>query len=395
MQDTVRGNRLHIAIFGRRNAGKSSVMNAITNQNMAVVSEVPGTTTDPVYKSMELLPLGPVVIIDTAGLDDTGEVGKLRIKKTKEVMDKTNIALLIFTNENRDLQMEHQWFEELMERNIPVVGVINKIDLFSSNIKVLKEEFKIPFVEISAEKRLNIDALKEALILSAPQDYEKTTIVGDVINSKALVILVAPQDLQAPKGRLILPQVQVIRDLLDNDAMVITVKDTELEDVLNIINKKPDLVITDSQVFKKVNEILPKEIPLTSFSILMARYKGDLAVLVKGADAIDNLKAGDRVLISEACTHHALKNDIAREKIPKLLNEKVKNLSIDVMVGNDFPSDLNKYSLIIHCGGCMLNSKQFMARLLYAVKENVPITNYGIAIAKLNGILDRVIKVFR
>lgn len=394
MQNTPRGNRLHIAIFGRRNVGKSSVMNAIINQDMAVVSNMPGTTTDPVFKSMELLPLGPVVIIDTAGFDDDGEIGELRIKKTSEIMDKTNVALVVFTKENKNLELETEWINELIKRNIPVVGVVNKIDIFPGDVDNLSQEFNIPFVYISAKNKVNIEKLKETIIENSPIDYEKNTIAGDLINPKALVLLVAPQDLQAPKGRLILPQVQVIRDLLDNDAIVVTVKDTELEDSLKLMSKTPDLVITDSQVFKKVNSILPKEIPLTSFSILMARYKGDLKIMIKGAEVIDSLKAGDKILISEACTHHALKNDIAREKIPKLLSERIKNLHIDVASGNEFPQDLSSYTLVIHCGGCMLSSKQFMSRILFASNNNVAITNYGLAIAKLNGILDRAVEIF-
>lgn len=392
MQDTPKANRLHIAIFGRRNAGKSSLINAITGQEIALVSNVAGTTTDPVYKTMELLPLGPVVIIDTAGLDDAGEIGELRIKKTKQVMDKTDLAILLFTPDTEDLTLEKEWFNELSQRNIPIIGVINKIDTSASGENFeIEKTFNIPFVRVSAKNRTNIGKLKEAIQTCSPIDFEKESIVGHLVKPKDLVILVAPQDIQAPKGRLILPQVQVIRDLLDHDTLALTVKDTELQDMLQALNRKPDLVITDSQVFKKVNSIIPKDVPLTSFSILMAGYKGDLGILVKGAKAIKNLKPGDKILISEACTHHPLKNDIGREKLPGWLNEKAGGaLDIKVLTGVDFPEDLTQYKLIVHCGGCMFNRKQFLTRLIRASEQNVPITNYGIAIAELNGILDRI-----
>jgi [FeFe] hydrogenase H-cluster maturation GTPase HydF len=395
MIDTPKANRLHIAIFGRRNAGKSSLINAITGQEIALVSSHAGTTTDPVYKAMELLPLGPVVIIDTAGLDDEGDLGELRIKKTKEVMDKTDLALLVFTAPIENLSLEKEWYNELKSRNIPVVGVVNKIDEVDTSIEELEKEFEMPFVKVSARNRTNIGKLKEAIQTNAPVDFERATILGDIVKPKDLVVLVAPQDIQAPKGRLILPQVQVIRDILDNDAMALTVKDTELEDILSSINKKPDLVITDSQVFEKVNKIIPQDVPLTSFSILMARYKGELEVFVEGARAIDKLQPNDKVLISESCTHHPLRNDIAREKLPNWLQQRAGGaLDIKVTSGVDFPEDLTPYKLIVHCGACMFNRKQLMTRIIRAMDQGVPITNYGIAIAHLNRILDRVVKVF-
>ncbi|NMM62113.1 [FeFe] hydrogenase H-cluster maturation GTPase HydF [Clostridium sp. P21] len=395
MQDTPKSNRLHIAIFGRRNAGKSSLINALTGQNIALVSNFAGTTTDPVYKPMELLPIGPVVIIDTAGLDDTGELGELRIRKTKKVMDKTDLALLVFTKDCPDLSSELQWFNSLKEGNIPIIGVINKIDCLDMDIKDLQNKFHIPFVKVSAKTKVNIGKLKEAIQINAPMDFEKSTIIGDLVKPKDVVILVAPQDIQAPKGRLILPQVQVLRDLLDNDTLALTVKDTELNDILKLLSKKPDLVITDSQVFKKVNEILSNDIPLTSFSILMARYKGDLDILINGAKAIDNLKPGDKVLIAEACTHHPLKGDIGRQKLPNWLETKAGgDLNITINAGVDFPDDLSQYKLILHCGACMFNRKQFMSRLIRACEQSIPITNYGIAIAHLNGILQRVTEIF-
>lgn len=395
MIDTPRANRMHIAFFGKRNAGKSSLVNALTNQSISLVSDTPGTTTDPVFKSMELLPLGPVVIIDTAGLDDVGTLGELRIKKTKEVMDRTDLAILLFTGEDTNFSMEKQWYEELKERKIPIIGVINKIDLYDLNEEDLKKDFPIDFVKVSALNKKNIGDFKEAIITNAPTDFELPTIVGDILKPKARVVLVAPQDIQAPKGRLILPQVQIIRDLLDYDTMALTVKDSELVDVLDSLKQKPDLVITDSQIFKKVNEIIPGDVPLTSFSILMARYKGSLEMFVKGAKAIDNLKPGDKILIAEACTHHALKGDIAREKLPTWIKEKVSNdIEIVNITGVDFPENLKDYKVIIQCGSCMFTRKQLMSRLVKAEAQGVPITNFGTAIAHLNGILDRVTSMF-
>ncbi|MGH4117245.1 [FeFe] hydrogenase H-cluster maturation GTPase HydF [Clostridium sp.] len=396
MQQTPNSNRLHIAIFGKRNVGKSSLINALTAQEAALVSDVAGTTTDPVYKAMELLPIGPVVIIDTAGLDDIGGIGELRIKKTKEVMDKTDLALLVIDGSDSDLYFEREWYAELKERKIPVVGVINKIDRGDIDLERIQKVINISFVKVSSKAMVNIDELKKAIMDMAPQDFEKCTIVGDIVKPKARVILVAPQDLQAPKGRLILPQVQIIRDLLDNDAMALVVKDSELQDVLDSLKEKPDLVITDSQIFKKVNTIIPKDVPLTSFSILMARYKGDLDTLVKGARVIDTLEPGDKVLIAEACTHHPLEGDIAREKLPMWLEEKVGGkLDITVCAGNAFPEDLSKYKLIVHCAACMFNRQQLMSRIKRANMEELPITNFGIAIAHINGILDRVLSAFK
>lgn len=395
MLNTPKANRLHIAIFGKRNAGKSSLVNAITNQNLSLVSDVAGTTTDPVFKAMELLPIGPVMLVDTAGLDDEGALGELRIEKTLDVMNKTDLALLVFTGENNNFSMELDWFKNLKDKNISVIGVINKIDEFNLTEDNLKESFPIPFVSVSAIQNLNIGTLKEAIIKYAPSDFENPTIVGDILNPKDVVIVVAPQDIQAPKGRLILPQVQIIRDILDHDAMALTVKDSELKDILSSLNRKPDLVITDSQIFKKVNEIVPKDIPLTSFSVLMARYKGDLDIFKAGAKAINNLKPNDKILIAEACTHHALKNDIAREKIPMWLENKVNGkLIFDVKSGADFPKDLTEYKLIVHCGSCMFTRKELLSRLSRCVEQNVPITNFGVAIAEINGILDRVTTMF-
>ncbi len=394
MLETPRSIRLHIAIFGRRNAGKSSLINAVTGQQIALVSAMAGTTTDPVYKSMELLPLGPIVMIDTAGIDDAGEIGELRVKKTKEVMEKTDIALLVIAADEEDLSMEMEWAEELKRQNIPIIGVINKIDTGDRDHDALKKRFGFPFVKVSAKSGENILKLKEAIMINQPQNSERSSIIGDIVNPKDVVVLVMPQDIQAPKGRLILPQVQVIRDLLDHHVQVFSVTDEELENALTALKAPPDLIITDSQMFAKVNKIVPESVPLTSFSILMARYKGELGEFVEGAGMIDRLAPGDKVLIAEACTHHALKGDIGREKLPRWLEQKAGGpLNISVCVGADFPDQLQEYKLIVHCGACMFNRKQLLARLYRCKAEHVPITNYGTAIAHLNGILQRSVEM--
>ena len=390
MYDTPKANRLHITILGKRNVGKSSLINSITNQPLSVVSETPGTTTDPVSKAMELLPIGPVVFVDTAGIDDTGDLGELRIEKTKLALEKTDLAILAFNATDVDISYEKELYNTLKQRKIPTIGVINKIDLGKENINVFKNEFSIPFVEVSAKDNLNIIKFKQSIIDNAPIDFEMPTIVGDIVKPQDKVILVAPQDIQAPKGRLILPQVQVIRDLLDNDCMALSIKDTELSDLLDSLNCKPSLIITDSQVFKKVNEIIPSDIRLTSFSILLARYKGDLKTFVNGASVIDDLKPGDNILIAEACTHHPKDGDIAREKLPKLLEKKAGGkVNVTNITGVDFPKDLSKYKLIIQCGSCMFTRRQLLSRLEHVKAQNIPITNFGVALAKLNGILNR------
>ncbi|MEQ3340922.1 [FeFe] hydrogenase H-cluster maturation GTPase HydF [Clostridium butyricum] len=390
MYNTPKSNRLHISIFGKRNAGKSSLINALTNQSLSVVSEIPGTTTDPVSKSMELLPLGPIVLIDTAGLDDNGLLGELRIEKTLKVIEKTDLGVLVFDACSNDLKNELTWYADLEKKKIPTIGVINKIDLCNYNCKLIKSNFNIPFVEISAKEKINISGLKKLLIDNAPIDFEMPTILGDIVNPKDKVVLVAPQDIQAPKGRLILPQVQIIRDILDNDALALTVKDTELLDILDSLKDEPSLIITDSQMFRKVNELIPEHLKLTSFSILMARYKGDLDLFIKGAKVINSLKPNDKILIAESCTHHALKGDIAREKLPLLLEKKVGGkLNIVNITGVDFPDNLSEYKLIIHCGACMFTRRQLLSRLEHVKEQNIPITNFGVALAELNGILDR------
>ncbi|AVP53788.1 [FeFe] hydrogenase H-cluster maturation GTPase HydF [Clostridium tetani] len=396
MQDTPKGNRIHIAFLGRRNAGKSSIINAISNQQVSIVSNVAGTTTDPVYKAMELFPIGPIMLIDTAGLDDEGYIGNLRIEKTKEIMNKTDIAVIAIDCKNENFEYEMYLKEKLSKRKIPTIIALNKIDevanLDEAIVRARKQFDNI--VSISALRRENIDKLKEKIIEQVPSNNE-TTLLEGIVNKKDLVILITPQDLQAPKGRLILPQVQVLRDILDKGAMAMVLKDTELQEGLKSLYKKPDLVITDSQIFNKVKDIIPKDIRLTSFSVLMARYKGNIRLLIKGAKSINNLKPGDNILISEACTHHSLKGDIAKEKIPNLLKKKIgEEVNIDFSSGGDFTKNIEKYKLIIHCGGCMLNQKQMINRLNKANEKNIPITNFGVVLAYLNGILDRVSEVF-
>ena len=401
LQDTPRGSRLHIGFYGRRNAGKSSLINLVTGQQTALVSSHAGTTTDPVIKSMELLPLGPVAVIDTAGLDDVGELGELRISRSMEMMDRTDLALLVISaEESEDVSLEKKWLEELRQRKIPVVGVLNQIDKIEAdmaeNIRSnLASELGIPFIAVSANERAYRAELLSAIVRNAPMDFESPTLVGDIFEEGAAVVLVAPQDIQAPKGRLILPQVQVIRDILDNGGLALTVTLDNLQRLLDSLKNLPDLVITDSQIFPQVNALLPASVPLTSFSIVMARNKGDLATFLRGARAIRNLKEGDKILVAEACTHAPLEEDIGREKIPKWLRQRVgEGLEIDISTGLDFPENIRAYSLILHCGGCMFTRKQLMSRLIKADAEDVPITNYGVAIAEMNGILERVISVF-
>jgi [FeFe] hydrogenase H-cluster maturation GTPase HydF len=401
LQSTPRANRLHIGFYGRRNAGKSSLINLVTGQHTALVSDHAGTTTDPVIKSMELLPLGPVAVIDTAGLDDEGDLGRLRISRTMEMMDRTDLALLIVSAADaNDTSLERGWLEEFRKRNIPVIGVLNQIDrVRPEEAEKIKSDLEaglgINFAAVSANEREDRAELLSAIVKNAPTDFESTTLVGDIFNRGDSVVLVAPQDIQAPKGRLILPQVQMIRDILDNGGLALTATLDQFPKLLDSLKEPPALVITDSQVFKQVNSILPSDVPLTSFSIVMARNKGDLATFVRGARAIYELKESDKVLVAEACTHAPLEEDIGREKIPRWLRERVGGgLTVDISTGLDFPADLNKYSLILHCGGCMFTRKQLMSRMIKADAENVPITNYGIAIAAINGILERVIEVF-
>lgn len=404
MIDTPRGNRVHIAIYGRTNAGKSSLVNKITNQSISLVSETRGTTTDPVYKAMELLPIGPVVFIDTAGIDDTTELGELRVKKTKEILNRMDIALLLISTEvvleNQELTYEKEWLREIKKREKPFIVILNKVDLVSDEkaqeIKQkLEKELECEVSSVTTSREESIQTIKSKLIEYAPKIVIEERLIGDKIKIGDRILLVAPQDIQAPKGRLILPQVQVIRDILDNGGIPTVVTLDNLKAGLDIFQGKPDLVITDSQVFKSVDEVLDKDVPLTSFSIIMARAKGDLDILYRGAKKINELKSGDRVLIAEACTHHQLKGDIAREKLPMLLQKKAGNLQIDNCSGKDFPEDISKYNLVIHCGSCMLNRAETISRLGVCSNNEIAITNFGMAIAEINGILDRVMEIFK
>jgi len=403
MESTPRSNRLHIGVYGRRNAGKSSLINLITNQPVALVSDTPGTTTDPVLKNMELLPLGPVVFIDTAGMDDEGPLGELRVGRTREMIGRTDLALLVIpANPGGDVTEppDFEWLDELRAQNVSMLGVLSRMDEFppreaEETRAALEERMGIPFVTISSKTGEGRAGLLEAIVREAPTDFERPTILGDLIHEGAAVMLVAPQDIQAPKGRLILPQVQTLRDILDHKAVAMMATMAEFEMMLGALKKHPDLVVTDSQVFARVDALLPRSVPLTSFSILMARYKGDLGMFTNGARRIETLRETDKVLISEACTHHALEGDIGRVKLPAWLRQKVgEGLSVDVQAGASFPDNLTEYALIIHCGACMFTRKQLMSRLIQAEAAGVPITNYGVAIAALSGILERVTEIF-
>lgn len=401
MHETPRANRLHIGFYGRRNAGKSSLINLVTAQQTALASKHAGTTTDPVIKSMELLPLGPVAVIDTAGLDDVGDLGELRNARTREMMDRTDLAMLVVSAvDAADLTFEKELTRELKEKNIPIAGVLNLVDKISTEsaallLKRLETVLGLSFVPISATDIACRGALLTTIVNNAPTAFEAPTLVGDLFRPGETVVLVTPQDLQAPKGRLILPQVQVIRDVLDNGGLAIAVTTDNYQRALESLLKNPALVVVDSQVFAQINDLTPPEVPLTSFSIVMARAKGDLGTFVRGADAIKHLTEDDKVLIAEACAHAPLEEDIGRVKLPRWLRQKIGvGLTIDVATGLDFPANLSEYSLILHCGGCMFTRKQLMSRLIKAEAEKVPITNYGVAIAQLNGILPRVISVF-
>lgn len=390
LNSTPSADRVHIGFFGRRNAGKSSVVNAVTGQELAVVSDVEGTTTDPVQKAMELLPMGPVVIIDTPGIDDEGTLGEQRVRKTKQILNKTDVAVLIVDKTVGMTSVEEELLGIFQEKKIPYVVVYNKQDLSESSIP--KEEYVI---EVSAKTGFQIEELKEKIARLAVTEEPKLKIVGDIIHPSDFVVLVVPIDKAAPKGRLILPQQQTIRDILESDATAIVVKEYELREALEQLGKKPALVVTDSQVFAKVSADTPREIPLTSFSILFARYKGNLQTVVQGAAAIETLQDGDKVLISEGCTHHRQCDDIGSVKIPRWLkNYTGKELQIELSSGTEFPEDLSPYQLIIHCGGCMLNEREMKYRLKCAGDQNVPITNYGIAIAYMQGILRRSVEIF-
>ena len=387
LNETPLANRIHIGIFGKRNTGKSSIINAMTGQNLAIVSDVAGTTTDPVLKAMELLPLGPVVMIDTPGLDDVGELGLMRVQKAYQILNKTDIALIVVDGTVGITAEDEKIIERIRSKQIPYLIVKNKMDLCER----AEEEENTIFVSAATGK--NIYELKELIGKLAPKEEESRKIVSDILQTNDFVVLVVPIDSAAPKGRLILPQQQTIRDVLEAGAAAIVTRDNELAETLQNLGKKPRLVITDSQVFRTVSGIVPDDVELTSFSILMARYKGDLEINVKGARALEHLKDGDKVLISEGCTHHRQCEDIGTVKLPRWIQEYTgKKLEFQFTSGTEFPVDLSEYALIVHCGGCTLNEREMKYRLKCAEDQNIPMTNYGICIAYLNGILERSIR---
>ena len=393
LNNTPSANRLHIALFGRRNSGKSSLINAMTCQDTALVSDIPGTTTDPVSKAMELHGIGPCVIIDTPGFDDEGTLGEMRIERTLKAIERTDIALL-FCEEN-DLQEESAWMEQLKAKNIPVILILNKADV-RENIASIAEGIEQALhqkpIIVSAKEKQGMEEIRLAILEKLPQDFEQPSITGDLVSENDLVLLVMPQDIQAPKGRLILPQVQTMRELLDKKCLVMSCTTDKLPQTLQALAYPPKLIITDSQVFKTVYEQKPAESLLTSFSVLMAGYKGDIRQFIEGASAIDSLTKHSHVLIAEACAHAPMTEDIGRVKIPRLLRKKIgEGLQIDMVSGSDFPKDLSKYNLIIHCGACMFNRKHVMNRLEQASTQQVPMTNYGITLAHLMGILDKIV----
>ena len=410
LNSTPSANRVHIGFFGRRNAGKSSVVNAVTGQELAVVSDTKGTTTDPVYKSMELLPIGPVMIIDTPGFDDEGALGELRVRKTKQVLNKTDIAVLVVDATEGKKQCDEELIRIFKEKEIPYIIVNNKADLLSdeisekvcqNNVSEQRKAEQNALLSSGQEQYVSdltgagIYELKECIGKLTPNEDMTLKIVGDLLHPGDFVVLVVPIDSAAPKGRLILPQQQTIRDVLEANAAAIVVKESELKQTLEQLGRSPAMVITDSQVFEQVSEEVSKEIPLTSFSILMARYKGYLETAVNGVAAIDHLKDGDKILISEGCTHHRQCDDIGTVKIPRWLKQHTgKELIIETSSGTEFPEDLTSYALVIHCGGCMLNEREVKYRMKCAEDQKVPFTNYGIAIAQMKGILKRSIELF-
>ena len=393
LNNTPSANRLHIALFGRRNSGKSSLINALTGQDIALVSNIPGTTTDPVSKAMELHGIGPCVLIDTPGFDDEGTLGEMRIERTLKAIERTDIAL--FLCEEKDLQIEKEWMLQLRAKNIPVILILNKADIrenISSVVAHIESELQQKPLVVSAQKAKGLEDIRLGILEKLPQDFEQPSITGDLVSENDLVLLVMPQDIQAPKGRLILPQVQTMRELLDKKCLIMSCTTDKLAQTLQALAYPPKLIITDSQVFKTVYEQKPAESLLTSFSVLMAGYKGDIRQFIEGASAIDSLTENSRVLIAEACAHAPMSEDIGRVKIPRLLRQKIgEGLRIDMVSGSDFPKDLSKYDLIIHCGACMFNRKHVMNRLESASTQQVPMTNYGITLAHLMGILDKIV----
>ena len=397
---TPNANRLHIALFGKRNSGKSSLINALTGQDTALVSDTPGTTTDPVQKAMEIHGIGPCLFIDTPGFDDEGELGNRRIERTWKAVEKTDIALLLCAGGGSaeetgepDFTEELHWLEQLKAKNIPTILLINKADIRKNTASLairIKETFGSQPIPVSAKEKTGVELIRQAILEKLPEDFDQQSITGSLVTEGDLVLLVMPQDIQAPKGRLILPQVQTIRELLDKKCLIMSCTTDKLRETLQALSRPPKLIITDSQVFKTVYEQKPEESRLTSFSVLFAGYKGDIRYYVKSASAIGSLTESSRVLIAEACTA-PLSEDIGRVKLPHLLRKRIgEKLSIDIVAGTDFPQDLTPYSLVIHCGACMFNRKYVLSRIERARLQNVPMTNYGVAIAFLNGILNQI-----
>lgn len=398
---TPNANRLHIALFGKRNSGKSSLINALTGQDTALVSDTPGTTTDPVQKAMEIHGIGPCLFIDTPGFDDEGELGNRRIERTWKAVEKTDIALLLCAGGSSaeetgepDFTEELHWLEQLKAKNIPTILLINKADIRKNTASLairIKETFGSQPIPVSAKEKTGIELIRQAILEKLPEDFDQQSITGNLVTEGDLVLLVMPQDIQAPKGRLILPQVQTMRELLDKKCLIMSCTTDKLRETLQALSHPPKLIITDSQVFKTVYEQKPEESRLTSFSVLFAGYKGDIRYYVKSASAIGSLTESSRVLIAEACTHAPLSEDIGRVKLPHLLRKRIgEKLSIDIVAGTDFPQDLTPYSLVFHCGACMFNRKYVLNRIERARLQNVPMTNYGVAIAFLNGILNQI-----
>jgi [FeFe] hydrogenase H-cluster maturation GTPase HydF len=398
MKNTPKGMRLHIGLFGRRNVGKSSLLNALTRQQVSIVSDVPGTTTDPVEKPMELLPLGPVLFIDTAGIDDVGALGEARAERTRLVFERTDLGILVAEGACWG-EFEEGVLAELEQRRAPAVVVFNKLDIAAPGAEVLQrlQSKKIPVVQTIASRGKGMLELREALIRSAPEEFmDSTPVLGDLIAPGEVVVLVVPIDLEAPRGRLILPQVQSIRDVLDHDSCCMVVKERELRDAVDKLKNPPALVVTDSQAFLRVAGDTPGKVPMTSFSILFARLKGDLHEFVRGVKSVDRLQSGSRILVLESCTHHPIGEDIGRVKIPRWIRQYTGvDLEFVHRQGHDFPNDLSSYQLIIHCGACMLNRREVVSRILRCRAAGVPITNYGVAITYSLGVLDRALSPFR
>ncbi|MGL4912384.1 MAG: [FeFe] hydrogenase H-cluster maturation GTPase HydF [Romboutsia sp.] len=396
LNSTPQSVRVHIGLFGKRNAGKSSIINAISNQEISIVSDIAGTTTDPVFRPIEILPIGPCVLIDTAGFDDVGSLGQLRINKSLDILSKTDIALLVVDSTIGISKDDLSLIESFKSKNIPHILVLNKIDALNNNSQQIKNNLvNCPIVSISAKDRVGIESLKKEIINTIPKEFNNFSLLGDLIKPGDFIVLIIPIDKAAPKGRLILPQQQVIRDILDSGAIAIITKEDSLNEILSNLSSKPKLIITDSQVFKKVNELSPPDIPLTSFSILFARAKGDLDELVKGCEAIDKLKNGDKILIAEGCTHHRQDDDIGTFKIPNMIKNKTnKNITFDFASGISFSNDLSKYALVVHCGACMMNKNAMLSRIQTCRELDIPIVNYGVLMAYANNILDKTLKPF-